>query len=177
MAYEKQTWENRQVENPLTFTQTNNSDGSITLTPYPGAVQCEGSKMSAERLNHMEEGIYNNSIRIEEIDAYSIQEKKTGKKWIDGKDIYRKVIGLNNIPASTTEHPYNVENIDKIVNAQASWYDAIDKATFFSNARYDSSNAYIKFIYLKSKFKIETKYNWSERTSDVYVIIEYTKMS
>lgn len=64
MAYEKQTWENRQVENPLTFTQTNNLDGSITLTPYPGAVQSEGSKMSAERFNHMEEGIYNNSILI-----------------------------------------------------------------------------------------------------------------
>lgn len=58
MAYEKQTWEDRQVENPLTFTQTNNLDGSITLTPYPGAVQSEGSKMSAERFNHMENGIY-----------------------------------------------------------------------------------------------------------------------
>ena len=55
MAYEKQTWEDRQVENPLTFTQTNNLDGSITLTPYPGTVQSEGSKMSAERFNHMED--------------------------------------------------------------------------------------------------------------------------
>lgn len=58
MAYEKQTWEDRQVENPLTFTQQNNLDGSVTLTPYPGAIQSEGSKMSAERFNHMEEGIY-----------------------------------------------------------------------------------------------------------------------
>lgn len=177
MAYKKQTWEDRQVENPLTFTQTNNLDGSITLTPYPGAVQNEGSKMSAERFNHMENGIYDNSIRIGEIGTYSTQEGKTGKKWIDGKEIYRKVIELNNIPASTTEHPYNVENMDKIVNAQASWYDTVDMATFFSNTRYDSSNAYIKFVYLKSKFKIETKYNWSERTSNVYVIIEYTKIS
>lgn len=58
MAYEKQTWEDRQVENPLTFTQKTNLDGSVTLTPYPGAIQNEGSKMSAERFNHMEEGIY-----------------------------------------------------------------------------------------------------------------------
>lgn len=77
MAYEKQTWEDRQVENPLTFTQVNNLDGSITLTPYPGVVQSEGSKMSAERLNHMEEGIYNNSILIEKTVLY---ESQTGSK-------------------------------------------------------------------------------------------------
>ena len=77
MAYEKQTWEDRQVENPLTFTQINNLDGSITLTPYPGVVQSEGSKMSAERFNHMEEGIYNNSILIEKTVLY---ESQTGSK-------------------------------------------------------------------------------------------------
>lgn len=113
--------------------------------------------------------------KITNTNTYSTEEVNTGKKWIDGKDIYRKVIELSNIPESTTEHSYNVENIDKIVNAQASWYDTLDKATFVTNSRYDGTGAYIKFIYLKSKFKIETKYSWSERTSDVYVIIEYTK--
>lgn len=113
--------------------------------------------------------------KITNTNTYSTEEVNTGKKWIDGKDIYRKVIELSNIPESTTEHSYNVENIDKIVNAQASWYDTLDKATFVTNSRYDGTSAYIKFIYLKSKFKIETKYSWSERTSDVYVIIEYTK--
>ena len=113
--------------------------------------------------------------KITNTNTYSTEEVNTGKKWIDGKDIYRKVIELSNIPESTTEHSYNVENIDKIVNAQASWYDTLDKATFVTNLRYDGTGAYIKFIYLKSKFKIETKYSWSERTSDVYVIIEYTK--
>lgn len=113
--------------------------------------------------------------KITNTNTYSTEEVNTGKKWIDGKDIYRKVIELSNIPASTTEYSYNVENIDKIVNAQASWYDTLDKATFVTNLRYDGTGAYIRFIYLKSKFKIETKYSWSERTSDVYVIIEYTK--
>lgn len=78
MAYEKQTWEDRQVENPLTFTQTNNLDGSITLTPYPGTVQSEGSKMSAERFNHMEEGIYGNSVSVDEMKWVLLYENEKG---------------------------------------------------------------------------------------------------
>lgn len=57
MAYEKQVWEDRNVEKPLTFIMTNNSDGTVTLTPYPGVVENEGTKFTASRMNHMEEGI------------------------------------------------------------------------------------------------------------------------
>lgn len=59
MAYTKQTWTDRKVEKPLTFLMTTNADGSITLTPYPGVVEQEGTKLSAERFNHMENGIAN----------------------------------------------------------------------------------------------------------------------
>lgn len=59
MAYEKQTWEDRQVEKPLTFQMQNNSDGTVTLIPYPGNIISEGSKMNAERFNHIEDGIAN----------------------------------------------------------------------------------------------------------------------
>lgn len=57
MAYEKQVWEDRNVEKPLTFSMTNNSDGTVTLTPYPGVVENEGTKFTASRMNHIEEGI------------------------------------------------------------------------------------------------------------------------
>lgn len=57
MAYVKQEWEDRQVENPMTFTMTDNQDGTITLIPQPGVVQNEGTKFTADRMNHIEEGI------------------------------------------------------------------------------------------------------------------------
>lgn len=63
MAYVKQTWVDRQVENPLTFTRTENSDGTITLTPAPGTVTAAGSQVSAERMNHIEDGIANAVIQ------------------------------------------------------------------------------------------------------------------
>lgn len=46
MAYLKQTWEDRQVEFPMTFTVTENDNGTITLTPYPGAVEKEGTQFT-----------------------------------------------------------------------------------------------------------------------------------
>lgn len=139
--------------------------------------------LSSENLNKVQNDL-NKTIteqskilddKITNTNTYSTSETNTGKKWKDGKDIYRKVIELSNIPASTTEYSYNVENIDKIVNAQASWYDTTDKATFVTNLRYDNDGANIKFFYLKDKFKVEVKYDWAERTSDVSVVIEYTK--
>lgn len=57
MPYDKQTWADRQVQNPMTFVLTNNADGTITLTPSPGAITSEGSLLLAERMNHMEDGI------------------------------------------------------------------------------------------------------------------------
>lgn len=128
--------------------------------------------LSSENLNKLQKDL---NDKITNANIYSTSETNTGKKWIDGKDIYRKVIELSNIPVSTTEYSYNVENINKIVNAQASWYDTTDMATFSSNLRYDSAGAYIKFTYLKDKFKVETAFDWSKRTSDVSVVIEYTK--
>ena len=128
--------------------------------------------LSSENLNKLQKDL---NDKITNANIYSTSETNTGKKWIDGKDIYRKVIELSNIPASTAEYSYNVENIDKIVNAQASWYDTTDKATFVTNLRCDGTGAYIRFIYLKDKFKVETAFDWSKRTSDVSVIIEYTK--
>lgn len=57
MSYEKQLWVDRQVQNPMTFVSTNNADGTITLTPSPGAITNKGTLLLAERMNHMEDGI------------------------------------------------------------------------------------------------------------------------
>lgn len=144
-----------------------NKEYEVHMPQYSGE-----TPLSSENLNKLQKDL---NDKITNANIYSTSEINTGKKWKDGKDIYRKVIELSNIPVSTTEYSYNVENINKIVNAQASWYDTTDMATFVTNLRYDGTGAYIRFIYLKDKFKVETAFDWSKRTSDVSVIIEYTK--
>ncbi|CAK7083774.1 hypothetical protein [Tissierella sp.] len=57
--YEKQEWIDHIVERPGTFREIQNSDGSITHVPEEGNILEEGSPFSANRMNHIEDGIYN----------------------------------------------------------------------------------------------------------------------
>ena len=57
MAYQKQTWTDRNVESPRTYTMVENQDGTVTLIPAPGTVTAEGTPVSAARMNHIEDGI------------------------------------------------------------------------------------------------------------------------
>lgn len=57
--YEKQIWVDHIVERPGTFREVQNLDGSITHIPDEGNILEEGSPFSANRMNHMEDGIYN----------------------------------------------------------------------------------------------------------------------
>ena len=89
MAYTKQTWLDRKVEKPLTFLTTINADGSMTLTPYPGVVEQEGSQLSASRFNHMEEGIANSVNKA--------GDTMTGALEIDNKSAFNGVIKTRTI--------------------------------------------------------------------------------
>lgn len=91
MAYSKQTWVDRSVENPLTFKVVNNADGSITLIPFPGTIQNEGSKMTADRLNHMEEGISNSVDKSGDVMTGALQLKNLNV--FDGLIKYRTIEG------------------------------------------------------------------------------------
>lgn len=48
--------------------------------------------------------------------SYSTSETNTGKTWIDGKPIYRKVINVGNIPDTTSKSTaHNIANIGTII--------------------------------------------------------------
>lgn len=57
MAYIKTNWQDRVVEKPRTYIVIDNPDGTVTLTPAPGAVVQEGTPVNASRLNKIEQGI------------------------------------------------------------------------------------------------------------------------
>ena len=61
MTYTPTTWQDRVVESPNTYTETQNADGTITLTPAPGTVTQQGTPLSAANLNNLETQ-YNSAI-------------------------------------------------------------------------------------------------------------------
>lgn len=64
MTYIKNVWVDQEVERPKTYEMTNNSDGSVTLIDSFGLVLEMGTPVSADNMNHIEEGIENNDQRI-----------------------------------------------------------------------------------------------------------------
>lgn len=64
MAYTKNTWTDRSVERPLTYTLQTNTDGSTTLIPAEGTIVTPGTPITADKLNNMESGIAANDTAI-----------------------------------------------------------------------------------------------------------------
>ncbi len=97
---------------------------------------------------------------------YSTNEVDTGKKWIDWKPIYRKVIHETNIPAATTNYSHGIANIDKIVDTHyimeqgTSWF--YDNSIWYQGRRVGFTTSTIQVI--------------SNITADnAWFIMEYTK--
>lgn len=64
MTYIKNIWVDQSVERPKTYDITNNSDGSVTLIDSFGIITELGTPVNADNMNHIEEGIENNDLRI-----------------------------------------------------------------------------------------------------------------
>ena len=150
MAYSKQTWENLPNQ----------------TTP-----------ITAERLNHMEDGIYEayehggggETLPVgSEIDfdgtsadiptgweettdpeSYSTDEVKTNKTWINGKPIYRKVVEFGNFPSGGSKTvATGITDLARIISLEYTWYDSSDGA-YFTDARVDSAT-----VMCKIQFKV-----------------------
>ena len=107
--------------------------------------------------------------------SYSTEEVNTGKKWIDGKPIYRKVVNYGALPNATSKAvAHNITNIDYVVSMQGVAsipagnkipLPYVDTTTFSNGVQmYTTSNDVV----------LQTQANRSNYTN-TYVTIEYTK--
>ena len=110
-------------------------------------------------------------------DIYYTSEVKTNKKWIDNKPIYRKVITANSLPNnSTMSLSHGISSLGTIVDQKLRWYDTTDKR-WFNYYRYDSTSVMVRTggITPTSVELVALGVNWSSRTSNVSITLEYTK--
>lgn len=109
---------------------------------------------------------------------FSTEEIDTGKKWIDGKSIYRKVITFVNIPVG-------IANIDSISDVD-SWVDfsGIIEITAGGNGVGDefpsgygdgTQDNYFAVFGDKSNNEVNTIMRGFGTTNSGYAIVEYTK--
>ena len=109
---------------------------------------------------------------------YSTTEKKVGT-WFNGDTIYRKVFSLNNWPNNgTTQLSHGITNLKKVIKIEYTWYDTDDKRWFYG-LRNDATDIYIKVGSVSSTtiYCLGRGTDWSRRTTDVNIVMEYTKNS
>lgn len=109
---------------------------------------------------------------INENNSYSTEEHPTGKKWIDGKPIYSKVIDCGTLPNATTKSvAHNISNLGRIINISGFAYSEANTSPL---PKSNPTNAYGIDIRVEGSYiVIQTGVDRTDYTG--YVTIEYTK--
>lgn len=110
----------------------------------------------------------------EKVNDYSETEQDTGKTWVDGKKIYRKVY-IGSSYAGTSTIDVGLSNISTMIDIKCTALENSSTNVWFCNY-YDSSNAKLSFYFNSSANKIEV-WTPASKTYKFTFIMEYTKTS
>jgi len=107
----------------------------------------------------------------EEVNDYSTTEIDTGKKWIDGKKIYRKVfVGTTGSGGNWSSFPLNITNLNEITDMR---FKCGTSYEMYTSNFYASSTYQIIFRLGESNVQYLIGSGYSDLPYKV--IIEYTK--
>ena len=113
---------------------------------------------------------------INTMNEYSTNEIDTGKKWIDGKSIYRKVVPVNS-PSSAatwiTVYSGAISNYDNVIKISGFFKTTANE---FLPVPYGEGSYYMDFR-ITSGGNLQCTRNGFGSISFMYVILEYTKTS
>ena len=135
--------------------------------------------VTADNLNHMEIGIKEAHDDIDELNnltTYSLDEINTGKKWIDGKTIYRKVIDCGALPNNSIKTiAHDISNIGFLVEPPRGVSYSSSTGHFFPLPYpADSISSQVKLWVTSTDVKLQTGADRTDYT-ETYVILEYVK--
>lgn len=120
--------------------------------------------------------ISTNATDIENLQTYSTSEVNTGKIWIDGKPIYRKVLEFTNVSTGVTQKNHGISNFDKLINYSGYYYNSTWGYNPIPAVTSDNISGYGIGI---GDFKSTTFYfnigSLRSSTNEIKLIVEYTK--
>lgn len=101
--------------------------------------------------------------------SYSTTEHKTGKKWIDGKDIYSKVVDVGNLPNTTGKAvAHSIQNVDYSITVKL-----VAKTAEGVRVECEYGGTSLSVYMDNINIHITTQYDFSGYSG--YAILEYTK--
>ena len=111
-------------------------------------------------------------------ETYSTNETLTNKRWIDGSDIYRKVMYISSLPNATlTQYAHGVSNVKHFTNIYGMAYRDSDGYEQPINATRNSLSTMINARIAQGKTYLELETGTDRSDMYAYVVLEYIKNS
>lgn len=139
-------------------------------------------KVNASDMNEIKSVVNNNANEITSTynelmgyQEYSTNEVNTGKKWIDNKTIYRKVVETGEISSQSKTVVHNISNLGMVVSLNG--ICITNDSRYFTLPRVSSSDPTQQIGLLITSTNITIDAGSNANFSDSFVIIEYTKTS
>lgn len=124
------------------------------------------SQLTTDNKSDLVSAINSIETKVEELDNYSLNETLTGKKWINNKPIYRKIVRIT-LTAQQSGTPSNISNLDIVTS-----FGGITDGGLPIN--FDFKNTF----YISTFMDTGVIYNVCSDGyvgEQAYIIIEYTK--
>lgn len=132
------------------------------------------NKINDSDMNEIKSVVNNNATILQGETTYSLEETETGKTWIDGKPIYRKIYYVPSLPnAGSLFFDAGITNLGYVFNV----YGMASTKVPLNAARPDSSELEISAWYDTGAEKMRIATGIDRSNVSAYVIIEYTKTS
>lgn len=135
------------------------------------------NKVQDTDMNEIKSVVNNNANILQGETTYSLSETDTGKIWIDGKPIYRKVIDFGALPNNAIKNvAHNITNLSYVIFANGISYSSTTGNYFPIPYSADSLQAQAKMWVTNTDVSLQTLSDRSNYTT-TYIILEYTKTS
>lgn len=134
--------------------------------------QVEGDKFSAKDINDTNKAI--NDINDNYNTQYSLNERFTGRYWIDGKKVYEKVIHVSGFSSDISVN-HDISNFDRALSIDLFMANSEKNNYMIPRAHRDTSHDGISVAITKTRLMIEVGPSNDFSHMDGYAIIKYTK--
>lgn len=134
--------------------------------------QVEGDKFSAKDINDTNKAI--NYINDNYHAQYSLNERFTGRYWIDGKKVYEKVIHVSGFSSNISVN-HSISNFDRALSINLFMANSEKDNYMIPRAHRDNSHDGISIVITKTQLMIEVGQLNNFSHMNGYAIIKYTK--
>lgn len=134
--------------------------------------QVEGDKFSAKDINDTNKAI--NYINDNYHAQYSLNERFTGRYWIDGKKVYEKVIHVSGFSSDISVN-HSISNFDRALSINLFMANSEKDNYMIPRAHRDDNHDGISVVITKTQLMIEVGVLNDFSHMNGYAIIKYTK--